>query len=54
MKQHKSLKVTDDVKFTYQDYVFDVNYIEKEPNSDIINIYGKIKRWKSCLFYFSR
>ena len=39
----QSLKVTDDVKFTYQDYVFDVNYIEKEPNSDIINIYGKIK-----------
>ena len=39
----QSLKVTDDVKFTYQDYVFDVSYIEKEPNSDIINIYGKIK-----------
>ena len=39
----QSLKVTDDVKFTYQDYVFDVSYIEKEPNSDIINIYGQIK-----------
>jgi len=39
----QSLKVTDDVKFTYQDYVFDVNYIEKEPNSDIINVYGQIK-----------
>ena len=39
----QSFKVTDDVKFTYQDYIFDVSYIEKEPNSDIINIYGKIK-----------
>lgn len=39
----QSLKVTEEVKFTYQDYVFDVSYIEKEPNSDIINIYGKIK-----------
>ena len=39
----QTLKVTDDVKFTYQDYIFDVSYIEKEPNSDIINIYGKIK-----------
>ena len=39
----QSLKVTDDVKFTYQDYVFDVSYIEKEPNSDIINVYGQIK-----------
>jgi len=39
----QSLKVTDDVKFIYQDYVFDVSYIEKEPNSDIINIYGQIK-----------
>jgi len=25
----QSFKVTGDVKFTYQDYVFDVNYIEK-------------------------
>ena len=39
----QSFKVTDDVKFTYQDYIFDVNYIEKEPNSDIINVYGQIK-----------
>ena len=39
----QSFKVTDDVKFTYQDYIFDVSYIEKEPNSDIINVYGKIK-----------
>ena len=39
----QSFKVTDDVKFIYQDYIFDVSYIEKEPNSDIINIYGKIK-----------
>lgn len=39
----QSFKVTGDVKFTYQDYIFDVSYIEKEPNSDIINIYGQIK-----------
>lgn len=39
----ESFKVTEDVKFTYQDYVFDVSYIEKGPNSDIINIHGKIK-----------
>ena len=39
----QSFKVTDDVKFIYQDYIFDVNYIEKEPNSDIINVYGQIK-----------
>lgn len=39
----ESFKVTEDVKFTYQDYVFDVSYIEKEPNSDIINVHGKIK-----------
>ncbi len=39
----QSFKVTGDVKFTYQDYIFDVNYIEKEPNSDIINVYGQIK-----------
>ena len=39
----QSFKVTDDVNFTYQDYIFDVNYIEKEPNSDIINVYGQIK-----------
>ena len=39
----QSFKVTGDVKFTYQDYIFDVSYIEKEPNSDIINVYGKIK-----------
>jgi len=39
----QSFKVTGDVKFTYQDYVFDVNYIEKEANSDIINVYGQIK-----------
>ena len=39
----QSFKVTDDVKFTYQDYIFDVSYIEKEPNSDIINVYGQIK-----------
>ena len=39
----QSFKVTGDVKFTYQDYIFDVSYIEKEPNSDIINVYGQIK-----------
>ena len=39
----QSFKVTGDVKFTYQDYVFDVNYIEKEANSDTINVYGQIK-----------
>ena len=39
----QSFKVTADVKFTYQDYIFDVSYIEKEPNSDIINVYGQIK-----------
>lgn len=39
----QSFKVTGDVKFTYQDYIFDVSYIEKEPNSDIINVYGQIR-----------
>ncbi|QYR62828.1 LptA/OstA family protein [Fusobacterium animalis] len=39
----QSFKVKGDVKFTYQDYIFDVSYIEKEPNSDIINVYGQIK-----------
>lgn len=39
----QSFKVTGDVKFTYQDYIFDVSYIEKEHNSDIINVYGQIK-----------
>ena len=39
----QSFKVTGDVKFTYQDYIFDVSYIEKKPNSDIINVYGQIK-----------
>ena len=39
----QSFKVTGDVKFTYQDYVFDVNYIEKEANSDTINVYGQIR-----------
>ena len=39
----QSFKATGDVKFTYQDYVFDVAYIEKEANSDIINVYGQIK-----------
>ena len=39
----QSFKVTGDVKFTYQDYIFDVSYVEKEPNSDIINVYGQIK-----------
>ena len=39
----QSFKVTGDVKFKYQDYIFDVSYIEKEPNSDIINVYGQIK-----------
>ena len=42
-EETQSFKVTGDVQFTYQDYVFDVNYIEKTPNSDLINVYGKIK-----------
>lgn len=31
------------VKFAYQDYIFDVAKIEKKANSKFINIYGKIK-----------
>ena len=38
----QSFKVTGDVKFTYQDYNFDADYIEKQADSDIITIYGKI------------
>ena len=39
---NQSFKVTGDVKFTYQDYNFDADYIEKQADSDIITIYGKI------------
>lgn len=39
----ESFKITDEVKIKYQDYVFDVNYIEKKPKSDIVNVFGKIK-----------
>lgn len=39
----ESFTVNENVKIKYQDYVFDVEKIEKQSNSQIINVYGKIK-----------
>ncbi|MBQ3438067.1 MAG: LPS export ABC transporter periplasmic protein LptC [Fusobacterium sp.] len=38
----ESFLVKENVKIKYQDYLFDVNSIEKKPNSQEIKIYGKI------------
>lgn len=39
----ESFTVNGNVKIKYQDYIFDVDRIEKEAGRQIINVYGKIK-----------
>lgn len=40
--KEESFKINGNVKIKYQDYLFDVDRIEKNAGSQIINIYGKI------------
>lgn len=42
-QEDESLEITKNVKLINKDYVFNVEKIRKEPNSKVIDIYGRIK-----------
>ncbi|MBS9776311.1 MAG: LPS export ABC transporter periplasmic protein LptC [Fusobacterium sp.] len=38
----ETFSITENIKIKYQDYIFDLNKIEKEKNTDIVKFYGEI------------
>lgn len=41
--REESFLITEDIKIKYQDYIFSLDKIQKEKNSDIVKFYGEIK-----------